>query len=352
MTKVQTDPDPETALLASAGGEAGVLATSGGGGRYGVAKWVARRLALSVVVLFLVSIVVFVATQALPSDPAEAILGRDATPQRVAALTEQLNLDKPMLEQYTSWLGGVLTGDLGDSLAAQRPVADEIGSAFVNSIALLICCAIVLLPLAIGFGAWSAMRRDSFGDRGGLGAALLVGAIPDFVIGIVMTILLATNVFKVLPAVALFPDGSSPFSHPDALVLPTLTLVIASMPYLYRLSRASMIEILESDYVQMARLKGVSSKRIMVRHALPNALVPTIQASALVLSLLLSGVVVIEFLFRFPGLGSELAESVSNRDLPMIQTITLIYAAVIVLLNLIADLLTVMVSPRLRGELK
>lgn len=329
-----------------------MLASPRRGGKYGIAKWVARRLALSVVVLLLVSVIVFVATQALPSDPAEAILGRDATPQRVAALTEQLNLDEPVLGQYTSWFGGVLTGDLGNSLASRRPVSGEIGSVFVNSMALLLCCAIFLLPLAVGLGAWSAMRRDSLGDRGGLGASLLVGAIPDFVIGIVLTILFATNVLKILPAVALFPEGSSPFSHPDALVLPTLTLVIASMPYLYRLSRASMIEILESDYVQMAKLKGVPSRRIMLRHALPNALVPTIQASALVLSLLLSGVVVIEFLFRFPGLGSELAESISNRDLPMIQTITLIYAAVIVLLNLIADLLTVLVSPRLRGELK
>lgn len=329
-----------------------MLASPRRGGKYGIAKWVARRLALSVVVLLLVSVIVFVATQALPSDPAEAILGRDATPQRVAALTEQLNLDEPVLGQYTSWFGGVLTGDLGNSLASRRPVSGEIGSVFVNSMALLLCCAVFLLPLAVGLGAWSAMRRDSLGDRGGLGASLLVGAIPDFVIGIVLTILFATNVLKILPAVALFPEGSSPFSHPDALVLPTLTLVIASMPYLYRLSRASMIEILESDYVQMAKLKGVPSRRIMLRHALPNALVPTIQASALVLSLLLSGVVVIEFLFRFPGLGSELAESISNRDLPMIQTITLIYAAVIVLLNLIADLLTVLVSPRLRGELK
>lgn len=329
-----------------------MLASPRRGGKYGIAKWVARRLALSVVVLLLVSVIVFVATQALPSDPAEAILGRDATPQRVAALTEQLNLDEPVLGQYTSWFGGVLTGDLGNSLASRRPVSGEIGSVFVNSMALLLCCAIFLLPLAVGLGAWSAMQRDSLGDRGGLGASLLVGAIPDFVIGIVLTILFATNVLKILPAVALFPEGSSPFSHPDALVLPTLTLVIASMPYLYRLSRASMIEILESDYVQMAKLKGVPSRRIMLRHALPNALVPTIQASALVLSLLLSGVVVIEFLFRFPGLGSELAESISNRDLPMIQTITLIYAAVIVLLNLIADLLTVLVSPRLRGELK
>jgi peptide/nickel transport system permease protein len=164
----------------------------------------------------------------------------------------------------------------------------------------------------------------------------------------VLIILLSTTVFHQLPAVSLIPDGDFPLKHPKELVLPVVTLVIATVPYLYRLVRASMMDVLASDYIQMARLKGVPTSLVVRRHALPNALVPTIQASALVMAYLLGGTVVIEYLFRYPGLGSSLSEAISNRDLPVIQAIVLIFATGVVLLNLLADILTVLVTPRLR----
>jgi len=299
-------------------------------------------------VLVLVSLVVFFATQALPADPAEAILGRNATPERLAALREQLGLDRPVVAQYLSWISGAVRGDFGVSLAARTSVTDLIQSRLVNSVVLLVLAAGIAIPVSIALGSYTAMRAGSRTDRAVLTSGLVVNAIPEFVIGMVLIILFSTTVFHLLPAVSLIPAGQFPLTRPKELVLPVATLVIATVPYLYRLVRASMMDVLASDYVQMARLKGIPTSLVMRRHALPNALVPTIQASALVMAYLLGGTVVIEYLFRYPGLGSTLSEAISNRDLPVIQAVVLIFASGVVMLNLLADLLTVLVTPRLR----
>jgi peptide/nickel transport system permease protein len=312
--------------------------------------WILGRIALGGVVVLFVSLLVFLATQALPADPAQAILGRNATPQRLAALRAQLGLGRPLSEQYLSWLGALFRGDFGRSLAANRPVTDLIGTRLVNSLILMGLSALVALPLAILLGVLTAVRRDSRFDRVMLWMSMVLNSLPDFVIGMVLVVGFATTVLTLLPAVAIFPDGTSPFSQPEVLVLPVATLVLSVLPYLYRLSRAAMIDALESDYVQMSRLKGLPSRVVITRHALPNALVPSIQGSALVLAALLSGTVVVEYVFRYPGLGTALADAVANRDLPVIQGIVLIYAIGTVLFNVVADVLTVLVSPRLRTE--
>ena len=314
------------------------------------ARWVLRRCLLGLLTLFLVSLIVFLATQALPGDVARSILGRSATPESIAALRAQLGLDRSLVAQYLSWLGDLLTGDPGRSLLTQEPVWELLRPRLVNSLVLVALTAIVALPASLALGAWTAIRRDSRFDRTTLTATLTISSLPEFVVGILLIVLLGTTVFQVLPPVALIPPGDTPLQHLDAMVLPVLSLSLLSISYLYRLVRASTIDVLESDYVQMAWLKGLSAREVIVRHALPNALVPAIQASALVLAYLFGGIVVVEYLFGYPGIGAALVDAVGNHDLPVVQFTVLLMAGAYVVVNVVADLLTVLVTPRLRTQ--
>ena len=305
-------------------------------------------MALGLLVVFAASVLVFLATQALPGDPAEAILGRQATPESLAHLRASLGLDQSVPAQYLEWVQSFVTGDLGQSLSSQAPVGSLLGPALMNSMSLLLMSALIAVPLSIALGVLTAVRRDGVVDRGSMVGSLVLTAMPEFVIAMILVVLLSTTVLKVLPAVAVIPPGSSPFVHPMEMALPVLTLILAVVPYLYRLVRATMIDVLESDYVAMARLKGVPERRVIWRHAIPNALIPVTQASAVVLAYLLGGIVVVEFIFGFPGLGTLLTDAVGQRDLPVIQAATLVIAAGVVIFNLLADLLTVLLTPRLR----
>ena len=311
-------------------------------------RWIWRRLFQGVAVVLLVSLIVFVATQVLPGSPAKSIYGKLATPELVAAVNAQFGLDRPWPEQYLSWLGGVATGDLGTSIALKASISEILPGRLVNTLILVGLAFLIALPLSFLFATVTAKRRDRALDRTVLGTSLVVTALPDFVIGLLLVILFGTTVWHVLPPVALFPPEDSPLAHPLELVLPVATLVLVIVPYLYRLLRASLIDTLESDYVHMARLKGMPERLVMRRHALPNALVPVIQATGVLLGVVLAGTVVVEFIFRYPGLGSLLSNAVSNRDLQLIQAVVLIYAAGVVLFNLLADIATVLVTPRLR----
>jgi peptide/nickel transport system permease protein len=247
-----------------------------------------------------------------------------------------------------SWFGGVIRGNLGTSLASQGSVSGLIVPRLENTLILMLLTSSVAFPLSIALGALAALRRDGSWDRFGLIVALIIASLPEFVLGMLLVILLATTVLHVLPAVTLVLPGASPLSNPKSLVLPVLVLTLAVVPYLYRLVRASTIDVLESEFIYMARLKGLPDRTILTRHALPNALIPAIQASALVLAYLLGGVVVVEYLFGYPGLGGALLEAVQNRDLPVIQAIVLIFAAGIVVFNLVADITIILANPRLR----
>lgn len=316
-------------------------------------KLILIRIGLGVLTLFLVSVVVFVATQALPGDTAKAILGREAANKdRYEALKEQLGLNEPMYKQYTNWLGGVVTGDLGDSLAQGSPVTELIGRRVLNSFILVFIAALVSVPVSLLLGSLTALRRDSKFDASITVGSLALAALPEFVIGIALILLFATQVFKILPAVS-HVDSSVPILQQfELFILPALTLTLAVAPYITRILRASTIEVLESEYVMMARLKGLPERLVLNRHAVPNALAPALQVTALNLAWLAGGVVVVEYLFAFPGIGSLLVDSVANRDMPMVQAITLIIAAVYVVANLTADILTILVSPRLRTGLR
>ena len=318
----------------------------------GVWWFILRRLLLGIVVLILVSIVVFLATQALPGDPARAILGRSATPASLAALRRQLHLDRPVIDQYWTWVTGLLHGNLGRSVTqVQEPVATLLGPRLVNSAVLVALAAVVSIPLSIAIGSWAAFRREKVFDIVSSNLLLLLAALPEFVVAVLLVILLATTVSHVLPSISLIPPGSHPWDNWSALVLPTLTLVIAVAPYVARIMRASMIEVLESDYVEMARLKGLPERTVLVRHALPNALGPVFQVIALNLAYLAGGIIVVEYVFQYTGIGSAIRDSVVNHDLPVIQTLAMLLAAVYVTLNLLADVATIMVTPRLRTRL-
>jgi peptide/nickel transport system permease protein len=312
---------------------------------------VLRRVLLGLLTLWVVSVVVFAATQALPGDPAQAILGRNATPESLATLREQLNLNQPVLEQYGSWLKGLVTGDLGTSLASSLPVTDLLHDRVINSAFLVLISAVISIPLSIAIGAYAALRRDGLFDSSSSIVTLVFAAIPEFVVGIALVVLFATTIFTWLPAVSYIPPGTPPWDDLKGLILPTLTLVIAVTPYVARIMRASMIEVLQSDYVEMARLKGMPESIVVRRHALPNALGPTFQVIALNLAYLAGGVIVVEYVFNFPGIGGALRDAVANRDLPVVQAIAMLIAAVYVVTNLLADIATILVTPRLRTRL-
>jgi peptide/nickel transport system permease protein len=315
-----------------------------------MAGFLVRRLLLAVLVLFLVSVLVFAATQAL-GNPARAILGRNSNPASLAALTKQLHLDKPVLSQYWSWFKGILHGNFGVSLAAQQPVTKVIGARLVNSGVLVLLSAIISIPLSIAIGSWAALRREKAFDTVSSTLLLVLAALPEFVVAVMLVILLSTTVFHWLPAISPVPPGSRPWNHLKGLILPTATLVVAVAPYVARIMRASMIEVLESDYVEMARLKGLPERTVLIRHALPNALGPVFQVIAINLAYLAGGIVVVEYVFNYPGIGSALQDGVVNHDIPLVQALAMIIAGVYVVLNLLADVGTILVTPRLRTRL-
>jgi peptide/nickel transport system permease protein len=315
------------------------------------ARWLARRLGLGLATLVVVSVVIFIVTHVLPSDPARAILGQFAEPVQLQAVTRELGLNKPVVSQYFSWIGNVVQGNFGVSFATKAPVLSLIGPRLENSMTLIGVVILIAIPISASLGVLAAMRRDRLVDNVVSMFTIGTSGIPEFVIGILLSLFFATTLLHLVPAIDVTPPGENPLVAPKGMILPVATLVIAVIPYLTRLVRGSMIEVLESPYVEMARLKGMPERYVVRSHALRNAIVPAIQGTALSLIYLLGNVVVVEYLFNYPGMGEALASAVSTRDLPMIQGLGLVFAAMFVLFNIVADLLTVYATPRLRTEL-
>lgn len=313
-------------------------------------RLIVRRLVVSLAVLWLVTLLVFLATLLLPGDPARAILGQQATPERIAALQHQLHLDEPVWQRYLGWLGGPFTGDLGTSTSAQGPVIEVLGDRISASLVLLVLAAVIATPLGLALGTWSSMRRGRVTDQTVSGISLVIAALPEFVIGIALIVLFSTTVFKILPSVTLAAPGEPVWRQPSQLILPVATLVLVVTPYIARMMRATMNEVLDSGYVEMARLKGMRERTVLIRHALPHAVGPVAQVVALQLAWLAGGVVVVEFLFRYPGIGQALIDAVSKRDVAVVQAITLIIAALYIVVNLLADVIGILANPKLRTE--
>ena len=314
-----------------------------------------RRTLLGLLTLFVVSILVFFATQVLPGNAATAVLGQSATPSRVEILEEQLDLNRPVVEQYVSWLGGLVTGDLGQSLSGStltgsegRPVWSLISPKLVNSAILIFLAGLIGSVLGVLLGILATLRRESWFDRITSVGALTVTALPEFIIAVALVILFATGGLQILPAVSTLEPGTYAWSHPDLLVLPVATLVIVIVPYIFRMTRASMAEALESDYVEMAKLKGLPSWRVNLFHAVPNIVPPVIQVIGLNFLYLAGGIVLVEVVFDYPGIGQGLVNAVSQRDIPVIQVIVIILAAFYVVINIITDVIALLASPRRR----
>lgn len=308
-----------------------------------------RRLLLGVLTLVLVSIVVFAATEILPGDAARAMLGRNAVPAALAAVRAKLHLDLPVVRQYGIWIRDILAGHPGNSLVNDRPVLEQVVPRVHNSLALLLVVALFGVPISVVVGILAATKRNSVFDNTISVIALALAAMPEFVLGFFVIILLATSVFHWFPPVSLVPPETAVLSRPRILVLPVLTLVLVIFPYIFRMMRGSMIEILQSDYVEMARLKGISQRRLILLHCLPNAIAPTIQVIALTFAYLAGGVVLIEYVFAYPGIGQGLIYAIFARDIPVIQFEVVLLAAFYVGLNILADLIAILVTPRLRA---
>ena len=307
------------------------------------------RICLGLITIFAVSVVIFLATQALPGNAAYAVLGHSATPQRLKALEDQLHLNRSLPSQYGSWISGVLRGNFGTSLANGESVSSLIGPRLVNSAVLVIGAGLIGTLFAGILGLIAAARRDKLFDHIASVIALTVTALPEFVVAIAVVIVFSVNVFHIFPAVSVIPPGTSPLSDLSALVLPIATLALVIAPYIFRMMRGAMIEALESDYVEMAELKGISRKRVLLVHALPNSLPPVIQVVGLNLLYLAGGIVVVEYVFNYPGIGAALVDAVSNRDIPTIQFIVLVLAAFYVFVNITTDVVALLASPRRRA---
>jgi len=309
---------------------------------------VRRRLAIGVVTLILVSVVVFLATEVLPGNAAIAILGRNANPVRLRAVELQLHLNRGLLDQYWIWISNLFTGNLGQSLANGQSVWSNVEPRLVNSAVLVFATGLIGSVLGVALGAIAALRKDGWFDHVVSVVVLAVTSLPEFVVAIGLIILLSTVVWHLLPAVSLLPPGTYAWSQPNLLVLPVATLVIVIVPYILRMMRAAMVEALESDYVEMARLKGTPEWRIVLVHALPNAIAPTIQVIGLNFLYLAGGIVVVEYVFNFPGIGQGLVYAVDDRDVPVIQFIVVALAAFYVVVNIITDVIALLATPRRR----
>jgi peptide/nickel transport system permease protein len=305
------------------------------------------RLVSGIAILATVSALIFLGIEALPGDAAQAVLGQQATPETLAAQREKYELDRPALERYGDWIAGLLSGDLGTSVAGGQPVSDLLSDRIKNTLVLAALTALILVPLAIGLGAWSALRANKPDDHVIATTTLAFLATPEFVIGTLVAALLAVQ-FEVFPANSLIDSNKPLLSQLDYLVLPIITLVLVSVAQGTRMIRATMIDVLRSDYVQMAALKGVPRGRLLLRHALPNALGPTLQIIAFTLAYLVGGIITVEVVFGYPGLGSALVDAVQNRDFPVVQAIVMIATGVYVVVILLADIAAIALNPRLR----
>lgn len=315
-------------------------------------RYTARRLAGGVAALVAISVLVFAGTELLPGDAATTILsksasGGTATAEQTEVLRHRLGLDRPAPQRYLEWLGGIVHGDLGESLYSPRPVRAIIGRRLLNTLVLAGVAAALLVPLAIGFGLWAGARAGRPTDRIISSVAVAAQALPEFVTGTLLIVVFALSL-RLLPPVSLLPSGASPLRHPDVLVLPVLTLLSVMAGQSIRMVRARMAEVMASAYIRAARLHGIPERRLVVRHALRNAVAPAVQLLANSIAWLIGGVVVVETLYNYPGLSQELIAGITNRDIPFVQSVAMVFAAFTVALYTLADFIVVALIPKLR----
>ncbi len=308
---------------------------------------IARRLVVMLTTLLIVSFIVFSATSLLPGDTATILLGQAATPEAVAGLRTAMHLDDPALLRFVRWLVGLLHGELGTSYANNMAIADLIGPRFVNSMKLAGITTIIAVPLALTLGISSAMLRGTIYDRAVTILTIGVISVPEFMIATLAVLLFAVYL-KWLPALSLVSEVHTLFDVLRVYAMPVITLTFVVSAQMIRMSRAAVIETLDTPYAEMALLKGAPRMRIVLRHALPNALGPIVNAVALSLSYLVGGVIIVETIFNYPGIAKLMVDGVATRDLPLIQTCAMIFCVGYLLLITTADIIAIMSNPRLR----
>jgi peptide/nickel transport system permease protein len=302
---------------------------------------------LGLLTLFLVSALIFAGTQILPGDVASAILGQNATPEALATLRESLGLNQPVLARYFAWLAGFVTGDLGTSLANQQPVADLLWPRFWNTMALAAFAAVISVPIAILFGLITAVKRGGIFDRVINIVALAFVSLPEYFLGLLLILFLSIR-FNLLPSLADTYEGMTFLEWVQATALPALTLVLVTVAQMMRMTRTAVLSVMDQAYVETAYLKGLRTKRVVTKHALPNAAAPIVNVVAFNIAYLITGVVLVEAVFNYNGLGRFMVDAVSKRDLPLVQAAALVFGAAYVILNIIADVAAIALNPRLR----
>lgn len=306
-----------------------------------------KRVGLGLLTLFLVSALIFAGTQILPGDVASAILGQNATPEALATLRESLGLNQPVLARYFAWLAGFVTGDLGTSLANQQPVADLLWPRFWNTMVLAAFAAVISVPIAILLGLITAVKRGGIFDRVINIVALAFVSLPEYFLGLLLILFLSIR-FNLLPSLADTYEGMTFLEWVQATALPALTLVLVTVAQMMRMTRTAVLSVMDQAYVETAYLKGLRTKRVVTKHALPNAAAPIVNVVAFNIAYLITGVVLVEAVFNYNGLGRFMVDAVSKRDLPLVQAAALVFGAAYVILNIIADVAAIALNPRLR----
>ena len=312
-----------------------------------VVTLVIQRLALGLLLLVAVSALIFFGVEALPGDAAQAMLGQSATPETLANLREKMGLNDPMLPRYLGWLAGFVTGDLGVSMTNGQDIATSVGQRFGNTIFLAFWAAIISVPLAILLGLVAARYHGRWPDRLISGVTLATISLPEFVAGYIVMYFLAVK-WQLFPSMAMLFPGMGVFEKLHAIALPVIVLVLVVLAHMMRMTRAAILNVMQSAYIETAELKGLGPLAVIWRHAFPNAIAPVVNVVMLNLAYLVVGVVVVEVVFVYPGMGQFLVDHVTKRDLPVVQACGMIFAAVYIGLNIFADVVSILSNPRLR----
>ncbi|MEM9637926.1 MAG: ABC transporter permease [Pseudomonadota bacterium] len=312
-----------------------------------ILKLVAQRLALGLLLLFAASILIFVGTSILPGDVAQSILGQAATPEALANLRAELGMDQPAVTRYFNWLGGVLQGDLGTALTNGRDIAESLGSRLGNTLFLAFWAAVIAVPLSIFLGLLAVRYKDRWPDKLISGVTLTTISIPEFMIGYVLIYWVSIQ-WGLFSSVAIINDSMSLGQKLNAIAIPVMVLTLVVLAHMMRMTRAAILNVMQSAYIETAELKGLGMLKIIRKHAFPNAIAPIVNVVMLNLAYLVVGVVVVEVVFAYPGMGQYLVDHVSKRDVPVVQACGLIFAAVYIGLNLVADIVSILANPRLR----
>lgn len=312
-----------------------------------ILRLIVNRLALALVSLLVVSAVVFTITALLPGDAAQAQLGQEATAESLKALREQMGLNVPAYQRYWEWLSGMVKGNPGLSIVTHMPVGDMISSRLPNSVKLAAVTAAIAVPLALALGIASAMWRGSWFDRIASSGAVAVVSVPEFLVATLAVLIFAVEL-RWLPALSYSSSVDSIGQMLRAFAMPVLSLCCVTMAQMMRMTRAAVVDQLRAPYIEMVKLKGASPTRMVLAHALPNAIGPIANAVALSMSYLLGGVIIVETIFNYPGIASLMVDGVSQRDMPLVQTCAMLFCAVYLLLVTLADICSIVANPRLR----